>query len=513
MNRFRFVTRLAVACFICVTGVAHAQESTYQIAKIAYDIDGRTRVWVLADVLELEPGQTFATLEELEEFLAQQEQLLVNQRILQEVSVHYTITSVASQPDSSTEKDAGVTATPSTGTTAPNSALVNDITVLVTIRDTWNFFVLPYFKYDSNTGLLLSLRTRDYNFFGTNQTLSIDFDYERTDEEEDLFTIAADFRLPFNLFDRRWEAIVEQNLEIEDSDLDFELSTGLAYYFDFLGLEWNAVYTESYRYLTEDPEDDTYFFTSAFDLGTTIDTGIITPEFGPLNYTPNAYTDWSYRSSGISEERQGLKVGFEHALATGDFDWVGNYRDGQKVQIGNDNTYNIRNKEWTRAITTEVAMYRALWQPSEDVWPKAGVSAGFSGFYLIDGADKEQDDAAKAARGVLNDTMNGDLGLFLNLDAIITFWTLEPIFEAQFGTFFDIAYVRDVRGDFSEKTAFDANRDLRYGAGIEIVGFPLFARSLYVRGSLGFDLIEINDGAAPLSSEAREIFIGLGHHY
>ena len=164
-------------------------------------------------------------------------------------------------------------------------------------------------------------------------------------------------------------------------------------------------------------------------------------------------------------------------------------------------------------VTTGAAIYRALWQPSEDVWPKAGVSAGFSGFYLIDGADEDQDDAAQAARGVLNDTMNGDLGLFLNLDAIITFWTLEPIFEAQFGTFFDIAYVRDIRGDFYEKTAFDANRDLRYGAGIEIVGFPLFARSLYVRGSLGFDLIEINDGAAPLSSEAREIFIGLGHHY
>ncbi|MFP4153184.1 MAG: hypothetical protein ACLFSV_10100, partial [Alkalispirochaeta sp.] len=112
-----------------------------------------------------------------------------------------------------------------------------------------------------------------------------------------------------------------------------------------------------------------------------------------------------------------------------------------------------------------------------------------------------------------NDTMNGDLGLFLNLDAVITVWTLEPIFEAQFGTFFDIAYVRDLRGDFYDETAFESERDLRYGAGIEIVGFPLFARSLYIRGSLGFDLFEINDGTDPLSSDAREIFIGLGHHY
>ncbi|MDA3949843.1 MAG: hypothetical protein PF508_11550 [Spirochaeta sp.] len=511
MNRYRFFIRLTAAFFVCVTGAVFAQEPAYRITDISYDTEGRTRVWALKDILDLEPGLTFATIAELEEFLARQEQILLNQRILQNASVNYTVTPEGGQvdgsPDAAPEDD-----TPADGADA-EPGQINDVFVQVTTRDTWNFIILPYFKYDSNTGLLLSLRTRDYNFFGTNQTLSIDFDYERTDEEEDLFTIAADFRLPFNLFDRRWEAIVEQKLEIEDSDLDFELSTGLGYYFEFLGLDWNAVYTESYRYLTEDPEEDNSFFTSSFDLGSTIDTGLDIPAFGPLNYLPNAYTEWSYRSGGISEERRGLTVGFEHALATGDYDWIGNYRDGQSVSVGNDNAYNIRKEEWKREVTTEAAVYQALWQPSEDVWPKAGLSAGFSGFYLIDGADEEQDDAAKAARGVLNDTMNGDLGLFLNLDAIITFWTLEPIFEAQFGTFFDIAYVRDLRGDFYEKTAFDASRDLRYGAGIEIVGFPLFARSLYVRGSLGFDLVEINEGAAPLSSDAREIFIGLGHHY
>ena len=97
----------------------------------------------------------------------------------------------------------------------------------------------------------------------------------------------------------------------------------------FLDLEWNAVYTESYRYLTDDPEDDTSFFTSAFDLGTTIDTGLDIPGFGPLEYLPNAYTEWSYRPGGISEERRGVTVGFEHALASGDYNWIGNYRDGQ----------------------------------------------------------------------------------------------------------------------------------------------------------------------------------------
>ena len=203
--------------FICVTGTAFAQEPAYQIADITYDIEGRTRVWALEDILELETELTFATLEELEEFLAQQEQILVNQRILQEASVHYRVASEVTQSDSSPRSVHLLR------TTDPNVNVsgVGDHTGHVELHRP------SIFQVRLQHGLLLSLRTRDYNFFGTNQTLSIDFDYERTDKEEDLFTIAADFRLPFNLFDHRWEAIVEQKLEIEDSDLDFELSTGL----------------------------------------------------------------------------------------------------------------------------------------------------------------------------------------------------------------------------------------------------------------------------------------------
>jgi len=474
---------------------ADSRDHLFRIAEVTYEIDGRTRPWALEDILDLEEDMTFPSREELEQYLQRQQQILMNARVLQEATVTYEVIGppLTASSDRSVERD---------------------VIVSVSVKDTWNFIVLPYFKYDSNTGLLLSLRTRDYNFFGTTQALSIDFDYERTDEETDLFTIAADFRLPFNMLQRRWELILEEKLEFEGGDVDFEISTGLGYYFEFLNLDWQAIYTESYRYLTDDPENDNSFFTSRFDLGTSIDLGLDLPAYGPLLYRPNVYSEVSYRPQGrMSDERRGVSVGFEHALETGDYDWIGNYRKGQTIEIGNDNKYNINQERWSRELNYQAAVYRSLWQPDPALWPKAGVSVGSSGFYLIDGADEDQDDAAQGARGVLNDTMNGDLGLFLNLDAVITVWTLEPIFEAQFGTFFDVAYVRDLRGDFYEKTAFDADRDLRYGAGIEVIGFPLFARSLYIRGSLGFDLLEVNDGASPLSSEAREIFIGLGHHY
>lgn len=469
--------------------------SGYRIAAVDYVIDGRTRQWILDDLLDLDIGLEFASLEALEAHLERQQQVLINQRALQDADVDYVLGDLDEES-------------------------VTAVSVTVTTDDTWNLIVLPYFRYDSNTGLLLSVRGRDYNLFGTLQEFAIDFDYERTDDDEDLFTVAFNFSLPFNLFEQRWRLIGDQKLEIKDGEFDFELSTGLGYAFDWVGLGWEAVYTQTYNYLTDDDEGDDYYFTSRFGLGTSLDTPVHLPGFGVLQYRPGVYTQTSYRPDGISEEREGVSAGFDHRLSAGGFDWVGNYRRGRTVRLGNDNEYNITKDEWDAEINFRVSVYRPLWQPSPEVWPKAGVSASFSSFYLIDGADIDlddpddtQDDAARDARGVADDAMNGDLGVFLNLDAVVTVWTLEPIFEAQFGVFFDVAYVRDLRGDFYESSSFDAERDLKYGAGIELIGFPLFARSLYLRGSLGFDLRRVAEGEDPLDGNVREIFIGLGHHY
>ncbi|MCG8481260.1 MAG: hypothetical protein MI724_19350, partial [Spirochaetales bacterium] len=363
--------------------------SRYRIESVEYLIDGRTRQWILRDLLDLDIGLEFASRQTLEEHLERQQQILINQRALQEARVEYTLGE-------------------------PDEEAVAPVAVSVTTEDTWNLIVLPYFRYDSNTGLLLSIRGRDYNLFGTLQELGIDFDYERTDDEEDLFTVAFNFSLPFNLFEQRWRLIVEEKLEIEDGDLDFEFSTGLGYAFDWVGLGWEAVYTQTYNYLTDDDEGDDYYFTSRFALGTSVDTPLDVPGFGILRYTPEVYTQTSYRPGGISEEREGVSVGFDHRLGAGGFDWIGNYRKGQLVRVGNDNDYNITTDEWDTELNFRLSAYRPLWQPSPDAWPKAGVSASISSFYLIDGTDDDpddpdddQDDAARDARGVEDDSMNG----------------------------------------------------------------------------------------------------------
>ena len=486
-----FWTLAVAALFILIvpgTLLATETEPAFIISEVRYQMDGRTRQWIAEDKIDLREGLTFASQEELDAFLARQTQLLVNERALQEAEI-----AVDYRPAEDGE---------------PQGVVVTVIT-----EDTWNFFVLPYFKYDSNTGLLLSLRGRDFNFFGTLTELAVDLDYERTEDEENLYTIATKFDVPFQMFDRRWRLLWDQSIEFEADELDVDTSLGLGYNFDMLGLGWEAIYRQSYRYDTDDDEGDTDWYTSRLSLGTAIDTPVFLPGFGVVTYNPELYTETNYRPGGISEEREGIITGYDQALEAGSYDWIGNYRNGQTIELSNDNGYNITNDDWDIELEGRINVFRSLWQRGPQGWPRAGVSASLNSFYLPTGADEDQDDAAEEARGILNDEMNGDLGVFLNLDAVLTVWTLEPIFEAQVGAFFDTAFVRDTRGDFYPSSDFDQERDLRFGSGIEVVGFPLFARSLYIRGSLGFDLRKIAQGDSPLSGDVREIFIGLGHHY
>ncbi len=467
------------------------------ITEVDYSIDGRTRQWALEDVVDIREGLVFESRVELEAFLEDQHQLLINQRQLQEATVSYRVLPTSEDADQQM------------------------VVVEIAVVDTLNIIALPYFRYDSNDGLLLSLRGRDYNFFGTLQELSLDLDYERTEDEEDIYTVKADFTLPFNMFERRWQLSFEQSfsyeasdIELEGNNVDFETAVGLGYEFDWVGQTWLLKYTQGYRYMTDDPDaDDTHFLSSRLGLGTTIDTGAVMPGFGMLEYSPELFTQINYWPGGVSDERDGLETGFRHSLGAGRTDWFGNYRNGQTIELENTNVYNFEEYDAGYTLEFETAWYRKLWHPSDDVWPKAGVSGRVFSFYLIDGADEDQDDAAKEARGILNDRMNGNLGLFLNLDAAVTVWTLEPIFEMQFGGFFDVAMVRDLRGDFYDDSSFNLNRDVKFGGGIEVIGFPLFARSLYIRGSYGVDLGEVADGTSPLDGQIREIFIGLGHHY
>lgn len=476
----RVTAALTGVMLVLVTRVLCAE--TYTITDIEYRSVGRSRIWAIQENLDIEIGQIFPDERSLLLFLADQKQVLLNERVLHDASVLYFLRDDDPKTDT------------------------REVVVEIKTRDTWNVFVLPYVKYDSNTGLLLSLRGRDYNFFGTLRELEIDLDYEHTEDNEDLFTLSGNFSIPVRIMNRRYAFSMDQGVTLEGESVAYGLDVGTGIGFSLFNQEWAASYTQKYRYDSNDEYDDVSYFGNRIDVEAEIKTGVDLPLWHRLTYTPNLFTYAYYKPGGISPERDGLHVGFDHSFNAGRIDWLGNYRNGTEIELRSRNEYDLIDQKLSDSLEFSVTGHRAF--------SKAGVGGRLFSFYEITGADPDQDDAAKQIRGVLNDRMNGDVGMILNLDSILTVWTLRPLFEAQVGLFFDTALVLDTRGDFDNDSAFVSDRDLRYGTGLEVVGFPLFARSLYIRGSYGFDVRDvIQEGLSPLDSNVREIFIGLGHHY
>lgn len=464
------------------------------IAEILWEIDGRTRQWALENASELEVGQEFASSVELAAYLDAQRQILFNQRQLQTVDVSYGYLDDHSDP--------------------PGAQDVQDprpVVVTVAVRDTWNLVALPYFKYDSNDGLLLSIRMRDYNFFGSLEALRINLDYERTDDNKDIISLDTNVNYPFRMADRQWEAIFTQGLEIEYDSVDFTVGIGLGHQFEWFGLDWRTELLERVRIMNQDEEGDNWYLITRWSLESDIRTPWKLAPYGRFRYRPTTGVQFNARPDGVSTDRRGIEPFFDHRLQAGGFDWIENYRRGHILTLENRNMVNTYSGEITSSIHARSSHYL-----HSDAIRRAGLSASISGFYIFTGTPEDQDNAAEDIRGVLNDTMRGNLGFFLNLDATVTALTIPRLLEGQVNLFFDTGYVTELDSDSA--TPFmpyeSGRRDLKFGTGVELIGFPLFARSLYLRVSYGIDLLRVvSDGDSPLDSRARVIFIGLRHHY
>ncbi len=466
---------------------------SYVIENVSYEIEGRTWEYALDLKLDIRRGMTFAGKQELESYLADKQQVLMNQRVIAAGSVTY---SEKPRPDGSI-----------------------GVQVLVKSEDTWNFVVLPYAKYDSNDGLLLALRGRDFNFLGSMQTLELDLDYTfnlgNSDPKKELKQ-ALNFEVPFKLLDRNWRFGIEEELsfDTQSDDLDFKLKESVA--IDFLRAEgfekeyWTLKFSQGYYFNGNDDDyGDTLYHESRVSFGTNFELPLMFGKYSIFKYAPGVFTQVKYRPGReLSEDRRGFEAGFAHGVTASRIDWIGDYRDGASVSLTNTNTYNFERTDWEKLVEWEFIGHKAF------SW--CGLSGRFKGFYDFDKelGDNSTDDVGSAIRGVLDDRLRGDRGIFVNADFLVSMWTwfLEKWFEVQAGPFLDVGYVHPKNASFSKD-------DIWYGGGIQVIVFPKFARSLYIRASLGFDLQAVYEnkrltGNSPRDGESvHEIFIGLGHAY
>ncbi|MCL2472856.1 MAG: hypothetical protein FWF26_04175, partial [Treponema sp.] len=456
----------------------------------------------------------------LDKYIAHKTQLLINQRVLETVSIDYSL-----------------------GASEGDGAL--PVTLLIHVVDTWNLIILPYPKYDSNDGLTLSLKLRDFNFLGTMSPLKVDLGYQRDKDSNNIINFSIDSNTPFQAFGLDWNFNFDHYFAYTfGQPLYYQNVTGLS-----LNLPWQTTtFTVGFnQYITFNEKNsddiidlyglDDYFYGpyASTELFTNwkIPFGIEIGDYGDLTYNMGVSGKVNYPYGKMDESRRPV-TSFSQSIGFGNVDWIGNFQKGFVVSASNSYNWYFNRSDAPIQVTFNGTVayyhpfskyiafyYRAMLQRW---WQYSTSTSTWIPYYY----------AGDVIRGVVDEDLRADYMFSVNFDLpirILRFWPSEWFnnpklhffdFEMHFSPFTDVALVQ---GPYNalKKNPYDGSKflslsDMVNTGGFEVIVYPGFFRSLKIRGSVGYNLQKIkNDGLPPLKfhffPQWDEIYIGVDLYY
>jgi hypothetical protein len=480
-------------------------EIVYVIRGFDFNVTGRTQPYYLIQNGEFREGERIQGNENFERYLARKVQDLNNQRVLDDTATK--IEYFLGYP----EDDGAI-----------------PVRLLIYVKDSMNFIILPYPKYDSNSGFSLTLKARDNNFLGTMSPLRIDLGYSR-DNGRNSFNLLFDSDTPFHALGLDWNINFDHSLEYTMG--------GRFYYQNVTGLsirmpvDSTAVTIGFNHYLTFNQKSYTtpsgyYAPYGATELYASwfIPLGLEVGDFGQLSYTPRVSGKISY--PGQMDDARKPVVTLSHSIGFGRVDWIGNLRRGLTASIGNSNSWYFgRSDNAPLAIRLDVdaSFYYALntalgftarLKYQQQWWHSSGGRIPITG-------------AGAYLRGVLNNDVQVNYMLSLNLDVPVRVLNFRPSvwfnndrlryidFEMFFSPFMDIALAKGTLE--GSPVTFNLDNVIRT-IGLEIIVYPSIMRSLQIRASIGYDIGKISrTGDLPkilkLFPKWNEIYIGVDLFY
>ncbi|MDR0551461.1 MAG: hypothetical protein LBG72_05540 [Spirochaetaceae bacterium] len=525
--------------FLCLIAAAvlnaqGAEGAKIRIESVEYNIEGRTKEFALAGYAQIIAGTEFENISEFKNYIEQKIRHLRNNRIFEDVNIEYTLE----------ENADGITA-----------AHLN-----VSTADTRNFLIVPYPKYDSNTGFLFRLRAWDKNSFGAMNLLQADLGYSYTRENpaEDAkngLLLNIETIIPFNALGFVWNIdIYTKNTWIFGSDYPFVSNSAAGISVDIPlrravftpGFRERAVITAKNELTETDFEDaifasdtriykpkyqntahivlDEWYMSSRPYIKLTLPAGIrlLDAEFV---YETLAAGEIAYTAGGISPANEGLNIELNHRFGFFGVNWLGNFRDGYYAYIQNDNIYNAAHNDVSSYISLTAGAHKKFttffgmsarliykqWFASNDDWTLQSAA-----------------EAGRVVRGVPDRALLAKGALSLNLDFPFRVFVFMPSqwfntrklryfdFELHFSPMLDIAFVDGVQ--YNEKfipvrySHFNFD-DIYIGAGFSFLVFPLTWRSLFLRLSAAVNVRDAVKERSLFAGSGAEIFFGIGHYF
>ena len=514
------------------------ENQLYVIAAFEFDIKGRTRPYALIRTGEFRIGEKLQGLANLEAYISDKTQVLVNQRILKD-NANITYAIGEQQEDDSWP-----------------------VTLLIKVEDSFNIIALPRPFYKTDSGFDLTIKARDYNFLGTMNPLRVDFGYQYDENQNSSFQLGVFSNTPFRAFGYNWNVRFDNTLSYRpqtDETIYYQNNTGLSMELPFglttltVGFEESLNFNEENTarnkiangktggewinrlYYGKDFQHGLYMSSKMY-ASWEIPTGFMVSRFGELTYTPGISATFNHQLPDwpLQEFLQGPFLGLSQSLGFERIDWHANYRDGLSVSAGNAYTYDFSSQRAGKelvslslnatgighfiisdffAISTRL-MYRHWFYHEPDYYTEAGnVLRGMS-------------DKRISATGMLSLNMDFPLRIlrftpskWFNKHKLSFFdfeFHLAPVIDLALYNGYLIYTKRDSAGWYREtekKVSFHP-KNIAATSGLELVVFSEFMRNLYIRLGLAWNLRDIS-GKKPYlpSGENREIYLIMGHFY
>lgn len=482
------------------------ENTRFRIVDVIYDITGITTKYALQNAVYIDTGSIFADRAAFENYLTGLHNNFDNIRTLDSTNLEPLCES-------------------------PDADGISPVRLIVHTKDTFNILVIPYPRYDSNSGFLMRLKFKDNNFLGMMRPFDFGISFKKNKQ---IKNIATDFSFswPYKAgplsasqsVSGGFDIDIDNNKNKAKTNASFNLSTSSAfsYFYKFLsvifggsqGMDINKndgapIGKRGYNY---------HMHSSAF-----VNLPLyITPvgKFGMLTYTPSFWIgkNWTFKKQA-NEKLKGTTITVGQSLGFGSVSWKSNFREGLTFNISNNYTFNTATKaKLYISLDTVLTGYISFLD-------KVGIYGRAS---FLTNYNKVMSQRGYLMRGILDRRLNSDFAMIFNLDVPIKILDLnfEEITGKHWPSFFDMEIQLSPFLDFAlthdpVTKRYFSFKDSWCSGGFEVIVYPKKARSIYVRSSIGFDLRELKNvpGLLKRGPSKRdgisicEIFIGIGLFY
>jgi hypothetical protein len=485
-------------------------DQLYVITSFEFDIKGRTRPYALIHEGEFREGEELRGRANLEEYINDKTQILINQRVLKDnASISYSI-----------------------GEQLEDGSY--PVTLTIKVEDSWNVIALPKPVYSTNTGFDLTIKARDYNFLGTMNPLRIDLGYKYDEKKRTSFLLGVFSSTPFRAFDYIWNVKFDNTFNYRpdvDEPYYYQNITGLSVEVPFRTTTFTFGFEESLNLNEEN--DDRYkvkygdfqngiYMSSRLFTSWKIPTGFMVSHFGELTYTPGISARFNHELPEwfLQEFRKGPFMDFSHSLGFEKIDWHANYRQGLSVSVGNSYRYDFFRLDTGKNPLSISYSFNGIGHFIISKFFAISSRLMYRRWFYHD--PEYNDKAGDALRGIADKALCADYMLSLNMDFPFRVLVFAPSrwfnrnklsffdFELQMSPVIDMALYHDPAAEISFNP-----KNIAASGGLEFIVFPAFMRNLYLRVGYVCNLRELF-AERPIKfpiDENREIYLIMGHFY